>query len=80
MSELNFFKHHLGKRIAFLRERRGLTQTQLASLINKDFQSISRIENGRTGISAFALKQLADVLEVSLNDMVDFTDIKNNTQ
>lgn len=80
MTELNLFKINLGKRIAFLREQRGLTQAQLSSFINKDFQSLSRIENGRTGISAFALKQLADALSVTMNEIVDFTEIRTTTK
>jgi putative transcriptional regulator len=67
--DLEHFKKSLGKRIANLREQKGLTQTQLGALINKDFQSLSRIENGRVNASGFVLKQIAKALEVSMDEL-----------
>lgn len=72
MKDLDRFKKELGKRIAYLREEKGMTQPQLGFLIEKDFQSISRIENGRINASGFILKQIADALNVSMNDLFDF--------
>jgi putative transcriptional regulator len=68
---LELFKKKLGKRIAKLRENKGFTQAQLAALINKDFQSISRIENGRVNASGYILKQIADALNISMNELFD---------
>ena len=67
--DLEHFKKSLGKRIAILREQKGLTQTELSALINKDFQSLSRIENGRVNASGFLLKQIAMALGVSMNEL-----------
>lgn len=72
MDELQTFKINLGKRIASLREKKGLTQQQLASLLNKDFQSISRLENGRVNASVYTIKKIADALEVSMAEFCDF--------
>ncbi|WP_165825345.1 helix-turn-helix domain-containing protein [Pedobacter yonginense] len=72
MDDIDLFKKNLGKRIAQLREERGLTQPNLGALINKDFQSISRIENGHVNASGYILKQIADALKVSMNDLFDF--------
>ncbi len=69
--DIELFKKGLGKRIAELRDQKGITQAQLASLINKDFQSISRIENGRVNASGFVLKQIADALKVSMDKLFD---------
>lgn len=68
-SDLNQFKLLLGKRIKFLRERRALTQPELGALVNVDFQSISRIENGKTNPSAYLVKQIADALQVDMNEI-----------
>jgi len=76
MDNMQLFKTSLGRRIAFLRDRKRLTQPQLASLINKDFQSLSRIENGHVNASAYIIKQIADALEVSMNEVFDFTEFK----
>jgi putative transcriptional regulator len=70
--DLKLFKKELGKRIAFLREKNGLTQPQLAALIDKDFQSISRIENGRVNASGYILQQIAKSLGVTMNELFDF--------
>lgn len=62
---------NLGKRIAYFREKQGLTQLQLGALIGKDFQSISRLENGRVNASGYLLKQIANSLGVSMNELFD---------
>ena len=71
-NDLEIFKKQLGKRVAKLREDKGLTQSQLSALINKDFQSISRIENGRVNASGYILKEIADALGVDINKLFDF--------
>ena len=68
-TELDVFKKTLGKKIAHLREKNGLTQPQLGALINKDFQSISRIENGGVNVSVYTLKQIADAMNVSMDSL-----------
>jgi putative transcriptional regulator len=69
--DLELFKKGLGKKIAQLRDKKGITQAQLAALVNKDFQSISRIENGRVNASGYILKQIADALNISMNELFD---------
>jgi putative transcriptional regulator len=76
MDSMQLFTKKLGRRIAFLRDKKGFTQPQLAAKIDKDFQSISRIENGHINASAYVIKQLANALEVSMNEIFDFTDLK----
>lgn len=71
--DLDSFKKSLGKRIAYLREQKGLTQPQLGALINKDFQSISRIENGRINASGYTLKQIAVALGISMDNLFDIS-------
>lgn len=73
LNDLDFFKKQLGRRIAFLREQNGLTQSQLGALINKDFQSISRIENGRVNVSGYTLKQIADAMNVGIGSLFNFS-------
>lgn len=69
---LELFKKELGKRIAYFREKKGLTQPQLGALIDKDFQSISRIENGHVNASGYLLKQIAKSLDITMNELFDF--------
>ncbi|WP_454802852.1 helix-turn-helix domain-containing protein [Mucilaginibacter phyllosphaerae] len=70
--DLELFKTNLGEHIAQLREKEGLTQAQLGALIDKDYQSISRIERGKVNVSGFTLVQIAEVLNVSMDKLFDF--------
>ncbi len=66
--DVELFKKTLGKHVARLRKEKGLTQAELSALINKDFQSISRIESGKTNPSGYLILQLANALEVEVGE------------
>ena len=55
-----------GARVRQARERRGLSQDELAELIHKDQRAISEYENGKRRLAAVDLPLLARVLDVSL--------------
>lgn len=65
-------KRNIGKRVAFYRELRGLTQKELAAqlqTIGCDMTSemIWKAENGRRSLSIFEIDKLAEVLRVDYN-------------
>lgn len=62
----------LGKNVTRLRERAGLSQTDLAYRCGKDKQSLNRLEKGRINPSAFYLHQIATELNVTLKELFDF--------
>ena len=66
--DVELFKKTLGKRVARLRKEKGYTQAELSALINKDFQSVSRIENGKINPSAYLILQIANALEVEVGE------------
>lgn len=66
------FLKKLGKNIAHLREKAGLTQTDLALRCDKDKQSLNRLEKGRINPSAFYLSEIAAELKVPLKELLDF--------
>jgi putative transcriptional regulator len=66
------FLKKLGKNIARLREKAGLSQTDLALRCDKDKQSLNRLEKGRINPSAFYLSEIAAELKVPLRDLLDF--------
>jgi len=69
MSEdIELFKKTLGKHVARLRKEKGLTQLQLSALIEKDFQSISRIESGKINPSCYLMLQIANALQVNVSE------------
>ncbi|MBN9101459.1 MAG: helix-turn-helix transcriptional regulator [Pseudonocardia sp.] len=61
----------VGERIAFYRARRGLTQTQLANLVGRKIDWLSKIERGERQIRNIELlTELAQVLRIGLPDLL----------
>ncbi len=60
----------LGVNIKLIRESKKLSQTDLAYKIGKDQPSINRLEKGRINPSYLYLKEVADGLEISINDLL----------
>lgn len=61
----------VGERIAFYRARRGYTQTQLANLVGRRTDWLSKIERGERQLRKIDLiTELARVLRVSLTDIL----------
>src|ERR1017187_6884843 len=55
----------VGKRIAEVRDERGLTQRQLADKAGLSIAFLSEIENGKRNLSSRKLLRIADELNVS---------------
>ena len=66
------FLKKLGKNVARLREKAGLSQAALALKCDKDKQSLNRLEKGRINPSAYYLAEIAKELEVPLKDLFSF--------
>ncbi len=65
----------IGSFIKKLREKRSLTQSDLAERLNTAQSTIARIENGRQNMTAGELLKIGDALDhkiVSLSDSIDF--------
>lgn len=59
----------LGKVIRELRLKKGLSQADIASSINRDYQSISRVENGRVNPSYTLLIEICNGLDIELDQL-----------
>jgi transcriptional regulator with XRE-family HTH domain len=57
----------LGRKIALIRNEKGLTQAQLANAIGKDQQSLQRLEAGRINPSYIYLTEIAQGLDVPVD-------------
>lgn len=67
------FRKQLGAKIQQLRDDKGFKQADLAALIGfKDFQAISRIENGRVTASVYTIFLIATALEVGIEELFTF--------
>ncbi len=67
-NDAELFKKTLGKQVARLRKEKGYTQAELSAAINKDYQSVSRIESGKINPSCFIIFQIAKALEVDISE------------
>ena len=69
----------VGIRIQKLREEKGFTQVDLAGKIEGVFDTtnVSRIESGRTNPTLYNLHRIAEALEISLSELLDFSDSEN---
>jgi len=66
--------NRLGPRLKALRKARGLTQLQLADLMQKSVETISNFERGKTIPSLLTLDRLGERLHVPIRDFFEKTD------
>lgn len=59
----------LGGRIKVLRISHGMTQEQLAEELGISRQKFARIENGNNSITLDILSKIAEILDVTVNDI-----------
>lgn len=65
-------------RLRAARERKGLTQHELANLCNIGIKQINRYENGVTEPNATTLTTIAQYLDVSIDYLCGLSDIPHN--
>jgi DNA-binding XRE family transcriptional regulator len=61
----------VGKQVTALREKAGISQSELARLCQKDRQSIHAFEKGEYNASLVYLMEIAKALNVKLSELVD---------
>jgi transcriptional regulator with XRE-family HTH domain len=59
-----------GERLAALRKAQGLTQVQLAGLLEVSQQAVTAYENGQRRVPISMLPLLADTLSVTIEDLI----------
>lgn len=70
MQDKDLLLKKLGSRIKELRQNRQLTQLDLAIRVNKDQQSIQRLEAGRMNPTYFYLLEIAEGLQTDLSEIL----------
>lgn len=66
----------IAKRVRALRLQRGISQTELGSVLDVTFQQVQKYETGTNRISAGRLQQIAEVLDVPVTYF--YAGIENN--
>lgn len=69
MSEINL---HVGKQIRMYRKSRKMTLQQLADAIHKSRASVSKYENGEISLDIETLFEIAQILQVSPNQLMNY--------
>lgn len=64
------FQNKLGKRIRALREMKGISQQELASMCDFEKSNMSRLEAGRTNPTVLTLLKICDALSITLPELV----------
>ena len=64
----------LGLNVSYYRRKRGLTQGQLAELLNIERNHVSNVELAKPGVSLDVIFRIADVLEVPVHRLFEFRD------
>lgn len=67
----------IGKRVKEVRTEKGISQAELAEKCKTSAQYLSQIENGRKQASLQTLVSVAEVLEVSLNELLSGNQVNN---
>lgn len=63
---------HIGRRIKLYRTRQNLTITQLGEMVHLSPSAISKYENAKLSIDLRTLFHIADALEVTVNQLIDY--------
>ncbi|WP_313529689.1 helix-turn-helix domain-containing protein [Anaerotignum sp.] len=66
---------HVGKRIRLYRKMKNLTIEAFAGMINKSKATVSKYENGDISIDIETLFSIADALDISVNQLVDYENL-----
>lgn len=74
------YEKDIGKKIKELRKIQGVSQEELAAVLDKSGNSsVSKIENGTQAINADELRKIAIKLKVTPNEILGFRSIKEST-
>lgn len=63
-----------GKKLRAVREKRGFTQEELGALVGTTLHQIWRYENDKTSPNSEILTQIARILKVSVDYLLDLSD------
>ena len=70
MEEAEIYRN-IGKNIKYIREKKNFTQEKLAEAVSCNTSHISNIENNYTKVSLNVLLAIANVLETSIDSLID---------
>jgi len=69
---LQKYLKQLGGQIRKLRQERHLSQSDLARLVDRDRQTIHKLENGDLNATVASLKRIAEALQIPVKRLFEF--------
>ncbi|MES2592186.1 MAG: helix-turn-helix transcriptional regulator [Bacteroidota bacterium] len=69
----DIYLNKLGKKIVDLRTKKEISQNQLAKNIGSTNTHMRRIERGEVSCTINMLRKIAEVLEISISELVDIS-------
>lgn len=70
--QFNTKMKHIGKTIKSIREEKGLTQQQIAELVNMHRSNYSKVESGERDLSIDAINKIAKYFNITIDELVNF--------
>ncbi len=70
-------KEEIGKRIAFFRKEKGITQRELADLLHISYQAVSKWESGKSLPTVEMLYEISNLLHVTADMLLNENEWKN---
>ena len=74
------FLQEFGRRVRYYRKLKALTQEQLGEKANVGYKYIGEIERGRKRASIIILLRLSQALQISLADLIHFSNSPSDEQ
>jgi uncharacterized Tic20 family protein len=68
----------IGDKILEIRKRKGLSQEELSTLAKINLRTLQRIEKGETEPQGNTIKQICNILEVNIEDILDYGKKEDN--
>lgn len=66
------YMNHIGKTIKAIREEKGMTQQQIAELVNMHRSNYSKVESGDRDLSIDAINKVAQYFGMTIDELVNF--------
>ena len=66
-------EQRFGRKLAYIRKSKKLSQMKLAEIVDINFNYIEQIERGEANVTIRTMHTLADALDIERKELFDFT-------
>ena len=73
MAKNDNMEKRFGRKLAYIRKSKRISQMKLAEIVDMNFNYIGQIERGEANVTIHTMHVLADALDVEMKELFDFT-------